>query len=247
MNFDLLTKLNYNLIQFDSINSTNLYGLENITSIQDKTIITANIQLNGRGRLERKWISSSEQNLYFSIVLKPEGSVTQLPLANLTQYMSVILCRILVKYNIVPEIKWPNDVLINGKKICGILSEVSFTGNKFNGIVLGTGFNINFFPELAEKPATSLFAETGIKFEKSDFLIDILTDFFNDYTKFISNGFNFIKNEYLSYFPFSGKTITINNGNLITEGKVKDISSDGTLILKLSDGLEIKILAGDIT
>jgi BirA family transcriptional regulator, biotin operon repressor / biotin---[acetyl-CoA-carboxylase] ligase len=250
MNTDLLKKTHFNVLHFNEVSSTNLYALEHISSISDKTIITSDIQLNGRGRLNRKWISSSSENLYLSIVLKPEGTIQNLPLANITQYMCIILCRIFQNYSISPSIKWPNDILINNKKICGILSEVSFSGNSFNGIVTGIGINLNNNPgenEYIDKPVTSLYCETKSKIDKTNFLIDLLSSFFDTYQNFLTGGFKSIKNEYLTYFPFISRNITINNQNSVTEGKVKDISDDGTLILTKSEGTEINIIAGDIT
>ena len=91
-----------------------------IQKFEDKTIISANTQSGGRGRFNRVWIDMGEGNLFMSIVLKP-SSVFNPVYANLTQYMSVVLCRIFEEYGLEPEIKWPNDVLIDGKKISGIL------------------------------------------------------------------------------------------------------------------------------
>ncbi|MBN1501399.1 MAG: biotin--[acetyl-CoA-carboxylase] ligase [Spirochaetes bacterium] len=249
MKIDLLKKTDFSIIHFDEINSTNLYALEHMTSIPDKTVITADIQKNGRGRLDRKWVSSSSDNIYFSVVLKPEGKIETLPLANVTQYMCIILCRIFLKYGINPSIKWPNDILINGKKISGILSETSFTGGVFNGIVIGAGININCTPaqnEELNKPVTSLYSEIKSKIDKTNFLIDLLGLFFDTYTDFMTYGFKHIKTEYLNYFPFTNRTITVNNQGSIIEGKVKDISDDGTLVLLKSNGTEINIIAGDI-
>ena len=108
-------------LYLDEVDSTNLYGKKNIDTLADKTVISAKRQLSGRGRLNRVWLDLGEGNLFVSLVLKPSLKFDE-KFANLTQYLSVILCKTLEQYGLQPEIKWPNDVLINGKKVAGILS-----------------------------------------------------------------------------------------------------------------------------
>ena len=112
---------------FDTIDSTNTYALEHFEELEDFCAIVANIQTQGRGRFERKWISSDNENIYLSFVLKPQNTRF---VTNLTQYLSVAVSKVLMTYGVNPKIKWPNDVLINNKKICGILCESKLKQNK---------------------------------------------------------------------------------------------------------------------
>lgn len=234
----------YKLIEFDSLNSTNTFAKENIKSIQDKTVIAANIQTSGYGRFQRKWISDVSENIYISIVLKPENTKN---LTNLTQYLCIVLCKTLEDYNITGEIKWPNDILINGKKFSGILCECI---NK-KEIVLGLGVNLNLTRKNIEKisqPATSLNLETEKKVNKKFFQEKLLNNFFKDYEKFMENGFAFIKDDYLKRIKFLGKTIFVSNDtNKKNEYIAKSINEDGALIVVDKLKKEIKIFSGDVT
>ena len=128
---------------FKQLNSTNVYAKQNLSELEDRTVIFAEQQTDGHGRFDRVWISDKVGNLYASIVLKPKNFSADLPLANLTQYLSVVLSELLEEYGVVADIKWPNDVLVGGKKISGILAETSFCGNGFNGFVFDGHSSIN--------------------------------------------------------------------------------------------------------
>ena len=131
-----------NIIQLEEVSSTNLYAKENLDSFEDKTVIIAISQTSGRGRFDRKWVDLGEGNLFMTIVLKPSNSFEEV-YANLTQYLSVVLTKILEEYGLSPKIKWPNDVLVNDAKISGILCETVMQGTNFKGLVLGIGVNLN--------------------------------------------------------------------------------------------------------
>ena len=110
-----------NVIKLEEIDSTNSYAKQNIDTLSDKSIIHALRQTSGRGRFNRKWIDLGDNNLFFSIVLKPSDKYINV-LSNITQYACVVLCNILEKYGVKALIKWPNDVMIDGeRKISGIL------------------------------------------------------------------------------------------------------------------------------
>lgn len=179
-------------LYLDEVDSTNLYGKKNIDTLADKTVISAKRQLSGRGRLNRVWLDLGEGNLFVSLVLKPSLKFDE-KFANLTQYLSVILCKTLEQYGLQPEIKWPNDVLINGKKVAGILSETVMQGQIFKGLVLGFGVNIsagaNDVKLVTDKYVTSVSLERGKLVDGKLFLNDLLNLFFQDYNKFLESGF----------------------------------------------------------
>ena len=149
-------------LYLDEVDSTNLFGKKNIDQLADKTVIVATRQTAGRGRLSRAWLDLGEGNLFVSIILKPSNKFDE-KFTNLTQFLSVVLCKVLEEYGITPQIKWPNDVLINGKKIAGILSETVMQGANFKGLVLGVGVNItatqNDVEKITDKAVTSLSLE----------------------------------------------------------------------------------------
>lgn len=239
----------FNIKRFSSLNSTNSWCLKNIDDLNDKDIVIADSQTHGRGRLNRSWIGFGDgKNLYLSIVLKPAGDFRELPLSNLTQYMSIVLCKVMEEEGLNPSIKWPNDILINGKKIAGILSETIIRGNSLKGLVLGTGVNLNISPEqlkMIDKPSTSLNIEIGTDIERDSFLNDVLKGFFENYEHFLSKGFKFIRTDYISKCNFLGNTLTINTPNKIITGIAKEINNEGLLILENESGINT-IVSGDI-
>ena len=157
-----------NIIQLEEVSSTNLYAKENLDSFEDKTVIIAISQTSGRGRFDRKWVDLGEGNLFMTIALKPSNSFEEV-YANLTQYLSVVLTKILEEYGLSPKIKWPNDVLVNDAKISGILCETVMQGTNFKGLVLGIGVNLNAdkgdLKQIKEKVATALNIELEREYE----------------------------------------------------------------------------------
>ena len=191
-----------NIISLGEVNSTNLYAKQNLDSLEDKTVISASVQTSGRGRFNRAWIDLGQGNLFMTIVLKPSDTFKDV-YANLTQYLSVILCKVLKEYGLVPSIKWPNDVLIGGKKISGILSETVMQGHSFKGLVLGIGVNLNAKSEdlslVKDKEITALNIELGQDYaDKNLFMEKLLNKFFAHYDEFLNNGFAYIKDDYIS-------------------------------------------------
>lgn len=236
-------------ITLDEVNSTNLYAKENLNSMPDKTVIIAKRQSAGRGRLSRTWIDLGGENLFMSIILKPSSDF--LPeYANLTQYLSVVLCRVLDEYGLTPCIKWPNDVQINGGKIAGILSETAMQGNLFKGIVLGIGVNVNAkkddLKQIKDRAATALNIELDREYEdKKLFTEKLLNKFFENYDEFLKQGFKSIRDEYLKRTNFLGKAISVQLFNRTETGIGKSINDKGELILMNKDK-ELILTMGDI-
>lgn len=182
--------MRYNIIKLDSIESTSMWARKNLARLSDFDVVSAEVQQNGHGQFERTWLSSRENggNIYISIVLKPENIEH---LNELTRYSSVIVSDVLKEYGLEPDFKFPNDVLIKGKKISGILAESVFQGAEFKGVVVGIGINLNLEEsELGkiDQPATSVFVETGKNVDKEEFLNRFMAHFEECYDKFVLNG-----------------------------------------------------------
>lgn len=239
----------FKIVYFNEIDSTNAYAMKNIADLPDKTVVSAKIQTGGYGRFKRVWNSQKADNLYISIVLKPSQKFdSSLPLANLTQYLSVILCETLEKYDVEAEIKWPNDVLVSGKKIAGILSEASLRGDSLNGVVLGVGINLNRSKSDMSKidqPATALNLETSLSVDKDKFLNSLLASFFEGYEEFLKSGFEFIKSRYISRCSFIGRDILVKNRDSTRNGRAKAINDDGSLLLE-NKNEQFTVIIGDI-
>lgn len=239
----------YYVKELTQTDSTNKYAMRNIADFADKTVIIAQKQTDGHGRFDRKWLSDNPQNLYMSIILKPCDTFNEnLPLSNLTQYLSVAIVKTLERYGVEASIKWPNDVLVDKKKISGILAEASAQGNKLNGIVLGAGINLNMTEDeikTVDQRATSLNLETNREIDKKEFTQNLLEIFFREYDDFLVEGFEHIKHDYISKCFFIGKEITIKNLDEITKGIAKKINEDGSLTLK-TDYEETIVRIGDV-
>lgn len=238
-----------NIINLVSVDSTNTYAKLNIEKFSDGTVIIAASQTNGRGRFNRSWIDMGAGNLFMSIILKHSGSFMPV-YSNLTQYMSVVLCRVFEEYGLFPEIKWPNDVLIKGKKIAGILCETVYSGKNFKGLVLGAGVNLNAPLDklilVKDKEVTALNIELAREYEDKNLFIEkLLDEFFKNCDNFLSNGFVSIKDEYIDRCNFLGKKIKVQLYSMTVEGEALHINDNGELILKDHDK-EVALSAGDI-
>lgn len=239
-----------NIISFEKLDSTNKYVKENMQDLVDKSVISANIQTNGYGRFERSWVDLGAENIYMTFVLKPSEELSE-TYANLTQYLSVVLCKQLEELNLNPKIKWPNDVLINGKKVCGILAETVIKGGKLKGIALGIGINLNASIddlEIIDRPATSLNIELGEKINKQKFMNELVENFFKNYDEFLKTGFKFIKNDYENYSLFTIHYLPLKIAvfNTIKEGLFNGFDNNGNLILLMPDEKIENINMGEI-
>lgn len=235
-------------IVLDEIDSTNSYAKNNIGELADKTVIHAMRQSSGRGRLNRIWLDLGLGNLFLSFVLKPSGTYKKV-YANLTQYLCVCLSKVLEKYGVTSQIKWPNDVLVNDKKIAGILSEAIVSKSSLKGIVLGIGVNLNAskadLDKVKERHATSLNLEVNKSIDLNVFKKELLEEFFLDYDKFISQGFSLIESYYLSHNCFLHKNLQVQMFDKIETGYADRVNSDGELVL-VKDKKELVITIGDI-
>lgn len=235
-------------IYLKKVESTNLYGKEHLAELSDKTVVHALSQTAGRGRLQRQWIDLGEGNLFMSFILKPSDSFDEI-YSNLTQYLSVKLCKILENYGLEPQIKWPNDVLINGKKIAGILSETVMQGNTFKGLILGIGVNLNASFEavrqITDKDVTALNLEIGKDVDCDNFRKDLCFAFYAEYNEFLDKGFEFLKSDYIKRACFIDKEVCVKVFDKERHGIAKSITDKGELVLS-DNNKEFVLTIGDI-
>lgn len=236
------------VITLEEVDSTNVYAKNNLAAFEDKTIIHAFRQTSGRGRLNRKWVDLGIGNLFLSFVLKPSDCFNKV-YSNLTQYLSVVLAKLLEEYGLKPQIKWPNDVLIDGKKIAGILSETVMQGANFKGLVLGIGVNLNArqtdIEAIQDKAATALNIELNQNIDMNEFIQKLADKFFADYDEFLNKGFEFIKSDYISRASFLDTEVCVKGFNDIKRGIAKSVNDSGELVLE-QDGKQFVLTIGDI-
>lgn len=184
------------IIYFDELNSTSVYAHQHLEELQDFQVISCDLQTQGHGQFERVWYSSDKNggNIYISIVLKPKD-ITYLN--ELTRFVALIGAKTLEEYGLKPSFKYPNDILIDGKKIAGFLAESEFLGQICKGVIVGCGINLNLEEDELKNidiPATSIYNETGKNVDKNEFLDKFLFNFEKAYDDFLING---IKGEVL--------------------------------------------------
>ena len=239
----------YSIITLDDVHSTNSYAIENATFFNDRDVIFSKHQSSGRGRYNRKWISDETENIYMSIVLKPKN-INDYPFTNLTQYLSVTICRFLEnEFQLSPKIKWPNDILIDNHKISGILAESYMENNQIKAVILGLGLNVNLKQQTIDKidqKATSLFVLKGQNYNPEILINKICDLFFENYDFFTEKGFDFIKQDYIKRCDFLGKHITISENSEKKQYFAKAIDDNGLLAVTDDFNNESKIITGDV-
>ncbi len=172
------------------LDSTSIYAHKHLEELNNFDVISADIQTAGHGQFERYWYSSNSNggNIYISIIVKPENLNH---INELTRFIALVGAKTIKSYGIEPTFKYPNDILINGKKIAGFLAESEFVGQNCKGIIIGCGINLNLTKEELKNidiPATSIFNETGKNVDKNEFLNLFLSDFEKEYNNFLNNG-----------------------------------------------------------
>lgn len=234
---------NFEVLQLDTIDSTNEYAKSLILreDLQNNYIVVASHQTLGKGRLGRTWESPANMGLWASLILKP--GVLPETMIWLNFMSSLTVCEVLRDLTRLPfELKWPNDVLIRGKKVCGILLE-TLNKNKELFLIIGIGINVNQheFQGPLGKTATSLFIETQSQWDLSLLLQKIIT-------RFTENNMNLDAGIFKRWKTMSGmfgRQITVVQSNNMFEAIAVDLATDGALLIKAKGGME-KIYAGDV-
>ncbi len=202
------------------------------------TVFVAKKQTQGRGRNEKIWNSEDENALYMSILLKPQ--ILPDKVSALTLVFGLAVFNALKNYADI-EIKWPNDIILNNKKVSGIMCEMSADSEKIDYIVCGVGVNINNeqFPKEIEGVATSLKLETGRDFEHSEIASEVLGEFEELYYEFLENGLDNIINDYRNNCITLSKEVRVIIDSVETKAYVLDITDDGALLVRTDNGEKI--------
>ncbi len=209
------------------------------------TVVCAEGQLKGRGRLGRGWTSPKGKGIYFSVILKPLLPPNEV--ASLTLLSAVALSEAIKESSgISALIKWPNDLLVNHKKLAGILIEMKGDLDRVRFVVIGIGLNVNTPLNLLPPQATSLKHELNKTFSRSEILKEILRSLERWYEIFKKKGFEPIHRRWKEYSCTLGERVRIADGQGVVEGMAIDIDDDGGLLIRRDTGLIVKRLTGDI-
>jgi BirA family transcriptional regulator, biotin operon repressor / biotin---[acetyl-CoA-carboxylase] ligase len=235
--------MKFNIIHFDEIDSTNQYLLKNATTLDDFSVAVAAKQTAGRGRKGRSWYSPQGGNLYFSLLIKtPQVEFHEL--SSIPQLMALAICESLQKSGIKNSwIKWPNDVYINHKKVCGILCESRLKGPILEGLIIGVGLNINMSLSEAQQidmPATSMLIESHDQepFKIAETLHVILQAFKKHFLSWLdkSNRAQIVE-LWRENSQLIGKAVCLSDNTTKIYGTVVDFTENGEIMLQTERGI----------
>lgn len=233
---------------FDTIDSTNNCARALAACwAEEGTVIIAEEQTAGKGRLGRTWHARPNENLTFSIILRPSADPEKVNILPL--FVAVAVAQAIERTtSLKVECKWPNDLLVNGKKTAGILLEGSVKENALEYVVVGIGVNVNqvLFPHDLEGKATSLRLEHGKEVDRIALFREILSSLENHYKTLSSNGFNAVLPLWLARSSMINREISVSERGSVFSGVVRGLSPEGGLILDSPQGAKT-LFAGDVT
>lgn len=218
--------------------------------VKEGAVVFAESQTRGRGRLGRKWLSPGRSGLWFSILLRPDlrpQETTQLTVAAATALWRAIHNETGLR----PEIKWPNDLLLHGRKVSGILTELTAELDRVRHVILGIGVDVNLnagdFPTELRKLATSLKLESGKPVSRSALAVAILRELDRDYARVVAGDFARVADEWEEHCTTLGHHVAIRIGDRRIRGRAESLSEDGALLLRTEHGHLERISGGDVT
>lgn len=235
------------IIHFDTIDSTNNYAKIIANDKENGTIIISEEQVSGRGRLGKQWHSKKYDGIWMSIILKPNISPMDAPFITLIAGASIV--KGLNNLGIKASIKWPNDIIINGKKICGILTELSAEIERVNYIVVGIGINVKTldFPDDIVNIATSIKKE-GYNISRVDIIRNIISEFEKVYIDYIDNNDKTKTLEICrTHSAVIGHYIYTIRNNEKEKVKCIDINENGNLVVEDEKGNIKEIISGEVS
>jgi BirA family biotin operon repressor/biotin-[acetyl-CoA-carboxylase] ligase len=217
--------------------------------VKEGAVVFAESQTKGRGRLGRKWLSPTRKGLWFSVLLRP--GLRPMESTRLTAISATALRRaIKTVAGLSAEIKWPNDVLIGGKKVAGILTEMSAEPDRVRHVILGIGVDVNqdaneFAGELRPL-ATSLKIEAGEEISRAELATEILRELDADYTRVCAGRFPEIADEWEAACVTIGKNVAVHAGSRQFRGRAESLDDDGALLVRTEHGHLERIIGGDV-
>ena len=216
--------------------------------VKEGAVVFAESQTKGRGRLGRKWMSPTHRGLWFSVLLRPEfrpQETTQLTVISATALRRAIK----TVTGLSAEIKWPNDLLLGGKKVAGILTEMSAEVDRVRHVILGIGLDVNqsdFPPEL-RAIATSLKIEVGEEICRAELAVEILRELDFDYARICAGKFAAVADEWEAACVTIGKNVTVHVGDRKFRGHAESLDDDGALLVRTEHGHLERVIGGDVT
>lgn len=241
--------MNVNIVHYEEIDSTNTQARRlSLKGAEEGLVVTAKKQTAGKGRRGRSWESPADDNLYFSVLLRPVLSPEKAPM--LTLLMAYSVAKALQKEGVGAQIKWPNDLVLSKKKICGILTEMNLSGNQVEDVIIGVGLNVNTMklPKELEEKATSLRRETGKELKCEGLLAFILTEFEAQYHHFLEvQDLSFLQEDYNGMLINRNREVLVLEPGNEYQAEALGINELGELLVKKTDGRIEAVFAGEVS
>lgn len=237
------------LVIMDETDSTNEVLKRNWNSYSDGTLLIARRQTSGKGRMGRVWKSGEETGIWMSFMMKPQ--INPCNISSLT-LVAAMACQEAVRQTvgIDTQIKWPNDIVFNGKKLAGILTEASFENNRVNYVIVGIGINVSVkqFPKELSDKATSFVIE-GMETVDRNLLVAHIGNCFEKYFNIYINKENMsdLKTEYEHNMVNLGKEVVVINSDAKFEGVARGINDSGELLIQDESGRIICVRSGEVS
>jgi BirA family transcriptional regulator, biotin operon repressor / biotin---[acetyl-CoA-carboxylase] ligase len=244
------SRLGHKIHYFSALDSTNSCARQLAEQgAEEGEIVIAESQNHGRGRLGRPWASPPYLNLYFSVVLRPKLPPMDAP--QITLMAAVALADAVASFiPVVPVIKWPNDILVRGRKLAGVLTESSGDSTRIEFVILGIGVNLNYpcslMPEAIRQRATSIVELTQKNVSREAFVRRLIQDLDRCYGELEEGGFDPLATRWEARFGFRGKKVRVDMTDRVLIGRAKGIDRDGALLLEDEMGECQRVVAGDV-
>jgi BirA family biotin operon repressor/biotin-[acetyl-CoA-carboxylase] ligase len=235
---------------FFKTDSTNRVALElGYANEPEGAVVLAEEQTAGKGRAGRNWHSERGTGIYVTFLLRPRLAPVQAPLLTMMAGLSAYTA-VKEQTGLSAELKWPNDLLLDGKKVGGILTEMHAEANLVRFVIVGMGINVNQekFPGELSGSATSLRNESGKVHSRLELLVRLLREFESDYNRFLREGPGFVTERFLSLSNFAkGKRVRVDTGSEAYIGTTTGLTAEGLLQVKRDEGAVVTVIAGDVT
>lgn len=235
---------------FDRLESTNTTARDLARGgVAEGVVVIAEAQSRGRGRLGRSWVSPPYRNLYLSLVLRPDMEPAAAP--QLALVAGLATARAIASLGVDAQVKWPNDVLIAGRKVAGILTEMESDGDNLSAVILGIGVNVNLgldeLPAELRDKAGSVAAALGREVPRHELADRLLSDLEQDYDRFVMHGFGALRDEWNRRSCLNGRRVAVDDCGRRVSGEVVGLGEDGSLELRGAGGERLHVVAGDVT
>lgn len=246
-------QMKWDVVFYDEIDSTNseIRRLSQSGAVEG-LVAMADRQSAGKGRRGRTWESPTGGNLYFSVLLRPQIDPKKAPMLTLLMAYSVTnaIDKLIYPKGVSAQIKWPNDVILSGKKVCGILTEMNLSDNQIDDVIIGVGVNVNTteFPEELKEKATSVCLETGTAIDRTRLLEHILQEFETQYHDFLRvQNLSLIQEAYNQLLVNKECEVRVLEPGKEYQALALGINESGELLVQKADNSIEKVYAGEVS